>query len=184
MIELGFAEAVRTERGHQRRILPPDFLQIPLEVSLEPLVRIHDLDRECVLALDGTPDTMSIRCHQQYRSKAWLHGQCRIAYGLDDGVARVPAGDPGEVRPQPTALASRLVAARAVRRKDLSPRLGIAGVFVPGWDCAEALEKRDQRPQFVVGHRAGGHHAARDAGPYGLEDAVISRTVDPEPREV
>src|SRR5436190_18288949 len=44
VVQLGIAQAIGTEVGHQRFLLARDLAKIALQIPLQALLRIHDLD--------------------------------------------------------------------------------------------------------------------------------------------
>src|SRR5437867_3816561 len=67
IVQLLIAQAIGAEVGHERLFLARDVAQAALQISLEPLLGVHDLNREDVLGLARASHLLTIARHEQHR---------------------------------------------------------------------------------------------------------------------
>src|SRR5438067_1785102 len=97
IVEIAIAHAIGTVHRHQRLLLDRERRQVRLEIALQPLARVHDLNRELVLVLLHAADALAVARDERDRLVSWsdqLAGSANLAH---QPRARPRRSDPRQI---------------------------------------------------------------------------------------
>src|SRR2546428_6721018 len=142
--KIAVVEPVRSEDRHRRLRVVLHRFHLVLLVSLNPLARIHDLDREEVFVFLDALDRLPGRWCQRYRLESRAQTFGAAADPLPNGLARARDPDARQIGSPTAAGALDAMTNRAAGAKDPFAVHGIAARRVGrGWSGPPALICQD-----------------------------------------
>src|SRR6266850_3071252 len=185
IVEIAVAESVRAEDRHCRLRLVLHRLHLVLLVSLNPLARIHDLDREEVFVLLDALDRRPRRRRQRYRlvSRAEVFGAAPNPQ--QDSLARARDSDARQVGSQTSAGPIHPVTTGTVRAIDFFTVHGIAARRIGRGGRRQRAQVCENLPTLsVLDARVGRHLGPRNALFNRLEETRVGSARRPDLRDV
>jgi hypothetical protein len=125
-------------------------LEVGFDVPLQPLVRVHDLDREDILRFLRAADRLAVSGHDRDGLEVRRHPFRWIANLANERAARTREADARQIGTEPAAGAGHAMARRALLREQAAAVLDVADRVLGRRGGAQVSQIRDDLQDVVV----------------------------------